>query len=178
MDGATKRQWLQETDFCMDSRHIHNCLRLQGGRWRQCVPEKHRRICTRLSGFTSEKTVISTVTAVITSNLTVARVSKHVRIILFAVGFARLGVRIPREARDCFFLLETVRTGYVTQPASCSIGTVVFFAGVMRLGREVNQLPPSSVEARNGGDVPLLPLYAFRMLIWKTLPLPVICGSG
>jgi hypothetical protein len=60
----------------------------------------------------------------------------------------RSGVRIPAGEKDCS-LLQTVHTGYLVRPASCSLGTEVCFPAVKQPGREVDHLLPSSAKIKN-----------------------------
>jgi hypothetical protein len=58
------------------------------------------------------------------------------------------GIRIQARVRDVS-LRRNVQTESGAHPASYSISTVVFFHGVMRLGREVNYSPTSGAEVKN-----------------------------
>lgn len=80
-------------------------------------------------------------------------------------------MRIPKFARN-FFLPHNVYTGSRIYSASYSVGTGVLYRGYsnqrVKLVTHLHLLR----RLRISGAMPVLPVYAFRVLIWTILPLP------
>jgi hypothetical protein len=83
-----------------------------------------------------------------------------------ATGWA---ARVRFPAVQDYSLLHSDQTDSESHPASYPMGTGVSFPGLRRPRGEVDRSPPASAVVKNGGAIPPLPYYVFK--VWCLIKL-------